>query len=673
MSLGFHVQYAPYQLPIMLSAVLPSMMLYFQPPTSLLHVPDITVGRIYYDNQDAMLVSDPVGLGHKMAEDSIASSRENEIPIWIGPNEPGVASGDAIARAVACEKERVARLNAVGLKACVFNFSVGWPRENVSIGKLETVPYDEFMTWLPSQNYVGFHEYWTKEGPLHPLNYNPERPSKVWRFSHWPYDCNILVTECGIDYQGQMTDGWQSHVPPGMNLEQWAQAYARQLTEYDNLVTNDDRVFGEAVYTVGPGFGWDSFDIAPFHQYFTPIFISGPVPEVPPVVIPSDEKVIRVKLKSGDVVILPVEEYLRGVVPAEVYPKWNMDALKAQAVWGRSVALARIEKPRSDSHDIDNRDQIYNSAKVCSRTDQAVRETEGVYIKKNGEVKYTYYVSDCGRVDCPQCLGQPGWTTTSNPDGVWPKRACQWGAQRLAKDGMGWRQISTYYYNDVQLSDESLLPTPVPPIIESPEESGMFNYKTYVDKFLQNPGTNDAAIMGVKINYVPGAEAQCIGVHVLTSEENAIGDHHIFLAVVDADGKRVPNAVINWKWEGMRDDETASPVYLDKPDNEPPGNIGMTWNMTVTVKVNGMISDSVSGLHIRHERVEEGQNRAGHWSYMIVWEVGGADIPVPPVVIPPIPVPPIIPTPGNIPPEIVQRAKDILADMTAFVGELETL
>ena len=38
---------------------------------------------------------------------------------------------------------------------------------------------------------------------------------------------------------------------------------------------------------------------------------------------------------------MPIEEYLCGVVPAEVYESWHREALKAQAVAARTFALKR--------------------------------------------------------------------------------------------------------------------------------------------------------------------------------------------------------------------------------------------------------------------------------------------------------------------------------------------
>ena len=53
---------------------------------------------------------------------------------------------------------------------------------------------------------------------------------------------------------------------------------------------------------------------------------------------------IRVKLcKTGEVVAMDINDYLRGVVPAEMPPYYNIEAIKAQAVVARTYTYKRIE------------------------------------------------------------------------------------------------------------------------------------------------------------------------------------------------------------------------------------------------------------------------------------------------------------------------------------------
>lgn len=99
--------------------------------------------------------------------------------------------------------------------------------------------------------------------------------------------------------------------------------------------------------------------------------------------------------------VLDIEEYLRGVLPSEVYASWNMEALKAAAVTARTYALRNAA---SSSHSASGFDvcatthcQMYSGAsKEHERTDEAIRETAGLVVKFNGALAMTPYHSSNG-------------------------------------------------------------------------------------------------------------------------------------------------------------------------------------------------------------------------------------------------------------------------------------
>lgn len=80
---------------------------------------------------------------------------------------------------------------------------------------------------------------------------------------------------------------------------------------------------------------------------------------------------------------LPLEDYLRGVVPMELSPGAypEMEALKAQAVAARSYALAHLGRHSADGFDLvdDTRDQVYGGLSVeREMTNRAIDETRGI-------------------------------------------------------------------------------------------------------------------------------------------------------------------------------------------------------------------------------------------------------------------------------------------------------
>ncbi|MCA9815036.1 MAG: SpoIID/LytB domain-containing protein [Candidatus Obscuribacterales bacterium] len=102
--------------------------------------------------------------------------------------------------------------------------------------------------------------------------------------------------------------------------------------------------------------------------------------------------------------LLDLEEYLLGVVPAEMPASWNIEALKAQAIAARSYAWAHMG-PRgskwykSQGYDLvpDVRDQMYQGlAKEHTKTYHAVRMTRGLVLKHADRVKPGFYRAKVG-------------------------------------------------------------------------------------------------------------------------------------------------------------------------------------------------------------------------------------------------------------------------------------
>lgn len=433
----------------------PACILYLNPADSIPYHAPITIGRLHFEPsaQDEML-RDPVEAGRRVALACVARAERCGIQIWQGLNEICVDNREWADRYNAFERARVEVLEGAGLLAGLYSWSVGWPKEDMSRGNLFPEWYAPLMDWLRHDHYILFHQYWNEKGPLDPWAYDPLRPSKVDRQKYWPWPHPILITECGIDVTGSPNNGWKAHCPPGMSLEEWATVYDQQLREFDALMAKDTRVKGKTLFMFGQGEWSDKFGIETHWRQFTCLKTDPPAePPLPP------EPRIRVLLPDGKVITLPVEEYVRGVVPAEVFPSWPMDTLKAAAVLARSVAMDRIDDPRDPRlYDINRFDQAYDPGDIMDRTDEAVEATAGVYVMKGGKPWYTFYVSECGMKRCKSCKGEPGFIPQNgtNPSGQWPGRACQWGMKVLADEGFGWRDISLWYYPDqgVYLSDE---------------------------------------------------------------------------------------------------------------------------------------------------------------------------------------------------------------------------
>jgi stage II sporulation protein D len=98
---------------------------------------------------------------------------------------------------------------------------------------------------------------------------------------------------------------------------------------------------------------------------------------------------------------LPVEQYLRGVVPSEMGPELynQIEALKAQAVAARTYTLRNMGEFGREGYDIcaTPRCQVYGGMQIeHSLSDRAVSETAGQVLLYKGELVDALYSSTCG-------------------------------------------------------------------------------------------------------------------------------------------------------------------------------------------------------------------------------------------------------------------------------------
>ncbi len=97
--------------------------------------------------------------------------------------------------------------------------------------------------------------------------------------------------------------------------------------------------------------------------------------------------------------VIPFEEYLYGVVPAEMQSEWPMESLKAQAVASRSLAAYQCEKNSSKEYHIGDTTstQVYGGySKEDERTNEAVDATAGEVVLYQGKVVEAFYHSTSG-------------------------------------------------------------------------------------------------------------------------------------------------------------------------------------------------------------------------------------------------------------------------------------
>ncbi len=94
-----------------------------------------------------------------------------------------------------------------------------------------------------------------------------------------------------------------------------------------------------------------------------------------------------------------LEEYLYGVVKMEMDPRWPNEALKAQAVAARTLALSSLNRFQAEGYDVraTTDSQVYGGVLAeDSRTTAAVDDTRGMVMTYQGRFILSAYHSDSG-------------------------------------------------------------------------------------------------------------------------------------------------------------------------------------------------------------------------------------------------------------------------------------
>ncbi len=125
------------------------------------------------------------------------------------------------------------------------------------------------------------------------------------------------------------------------------------------------------------------------------------VPLAPEVVKYKTEPNVTIfRSATGQKQELKLEEYLKGVVAAEIGPKFPMEALKAQAIVARTMTLALLnyENGTKGVHGTDVSDdhtefQAYDAKKITPEIAKAVDETRGQVLTYQGKFVYALFSS----------------------------------------------------------------------------------------------------------------------------------------------------------------------------------------------------------------------------------------------------------------------------------------
>jgi stage II sporulation protein D len=140
---------------------------------------------------------------------------------------------------------------------------------------------------------------------------------------------------------------------------------------------------------------------------------------------------------------LPLDRYLRGVVPWEMPDDWHSEALRAQSVVARSYALATLKPGTRFDVYADTRSQVYGGvAAEAKSTNLAIGSTAGQVLLWHGRVATTFYHSTSGGRTAsvaevwPRATPVPYLVSVPDPyDGL--SKHHRWGPVRLTPAQVG--------------------------------------------------------------------------------------------------------------------------------------------------------------------------------------------------------------------------------------------
>lgn len=169
---------------------------------------------------------------------------------------------------------------------------------------------------------------------------------------------------------------------------------------------------------------------------------------------------------GADEVKLDIEEYLRGVVPSEMYESANIEALKAQAICARTYAYYRRNSLLSDTAN----HQAFRAGKIGKNphSDEAIAATRGMVLTYDGKLVNCFYcASNKGETKRSGDVWSTHYPYYVNKADEWDEAArkereitsfghgiglSQHGAMWAARHGVSCESILAFYYEGTTIA-----------------------------------------------------------------------------------------------------------------------------------------------------------------------------------------------------------------------------
>lgn len=158
--------------------------------------------------------------------------------------------------------------------------------------------------------------------------------------------------------------------------------------------------------------------------------------------------------------VVPVEQYVASVVASEVWPTFEKEAYRVQAIAARTFVLFQMSRRSGAAYDVTatQRAQVYRGIRTDEpgrRARQATEYTRGIVLAHHHDGKdrlfCTYYSAACGGMSQSAAIFGPDNDIPPLSGGVScdyckiaPGRTYRWGPVRLAKNELWSRLVSDY-------------------------------------------------------------------------------------------------------------------------------------------------------------------------------------------------------------------------------------
>lgn len=146
---------------------------------------------------------------------------------------------------------------------------------------------------------------------------------------------------------------------------------------------------------------------------------------------------VRVKRNSsGNIDVVPLEEYTLGVVAGEMPIDFDIEALKAQAVAARTYVMNKMEQNKNNDYDVidtvsnqvylDNQ-QLKNKwgnkyTEDINKLKEVINDTKGEYLEYNGEVINAFFFSTSdGKTENSEDVFSTALPYLRSVDSMWDK------------------------------------------------------------------------------------------------------------------------------------------------------------------------------------------------------------------------------------------------------------